>query len=200
MLGMSGDKLNKDPMHINQIRVATQDSKYWHKGDLLISARHLSTVFLYRPSTGKILWHQTGPWMNQHSADFVGNSRISIFDNNIIASVPKEHAFFIPGEINRVVIYNFEDGQTSQPFAALLAEARPLTITGGVAKVLPDGGLFLEETEHGRHLRFTSDKLLWQRINDYNEQYIGIVSGSRYLPPDEARVPMQALALRKCFD
>ena len=198
LLGTSGTTLNEDPIHMNQIQVAPRDSRHWQRGDLLISARHNSTVFLYRPSTGKILWHQTGPWMNQHSADFVDDHRISVFDDNDVAYAPKEHAFMAPGDINRVILYDFDTGLTSQPFAALLAEARPVSLWGGRARVLPDGGLFLEETDHGRHLRFTRDRLLWSRVNDYDDRRIGILSWSRYLTADEARVPLHALASRHC--
>jgi hypothetical protein len=198
LLGTSGFKLNEDPVHLNQIQVALQDSRYWLRGDLLISARHLSTVFLYRPSTGKILWHQTGPWMNQHSVDFVNDHQISVFDNNVIASAPPQHAFMTPGETNRLFLFDFNTSQLTQPFAKLLAQARPVTLTGGRARVLPDGGLFIEESNYGRHLRFTSDRLLWSRVNDYDERRIGVVSSSRYLTAAEAQGPIQALVARKC--
>ena len=79
-----------DPIHLNQIRVARQDTRYWHRGDLLLSARHLSMVFLYRPSTNKIIWRKTGPWMNQHSAEFVDDHRISVFNNNVIQALPQK--------------------------------------------------------------------------------------------------------------
>lgn len=187
-----------DPIHMNQIQVSHRDSKHWKQGDLLISSRHLSTVFLYRPSTGRILWHMTGPWMNQHSADFVDDHRISVFDNNIVAGPPKEHAFMAPGDTNRVLLYDFDSRQVTQPFAALLAEAKPVTITAGRARVLPDGGLFVEETEYGRHLRFTRDRLLWSRVNDYDDRRIGAVVWSRYLTADEVRGPLQALSTRRC--
>ena len=198
LLGITGGTIGNDPIHLNQIQIATHNSKYWRVGDLLISARHLSTVFLYRPSTNKVLWHQTGPWMNQHSVDFVNDHQISVFDNNVIAGVPKEHAFLTSGEINRVYLFDFENGQLSQPYAGLLAQARPVTITDGRARVLPDGGLFLEETNSGRHLRFTRDRLLWSRVNDYDETRIGIISWSRYLTVEEVRGPLQALALKNC--
>lgn len=198
LLGTSGHQLNKDPIHLNEIRVARQSGRHWQRGDLLMSARHLSTVFLYRPSTGKILWHQTGPWMNQHSADFVDDHRISVFDNNVVSGAPKEHAFLLPSDTNRVLLYDFDTGQASQPFATLLAETRPITITEGRARVLPDGGLFIEETNYGRQLRFTQDRLLWSRVNDYDVKRIGMVSWSRYLTADEARVPLQALAAGHC--
>lgn len=195
---LSNENPIHDPIHMNQIQVAHRDSQHWKKGDLLISSRHLSTVFLYRPSTDKIVWHMTGPWMNQHSADFVDDHRISVFDNNVLAGPPKEHAFIAPGDINRVLVYDFDTGQVSQPFATLLAEAKPVTVTEGRARVLPDGGLFVEESENGRHLRFTRDRLLWSRINDYDDRRIGTVTWSRYLTADEVRGPLQALANRHC--
>jgi hypothetical protein len=197
LLGTFGLRINEDPIHLNQITVATSDSRYWHRGDLLISARHLSTVFLYRPSNDKIIWHKTGPWMNQHSVDFVDEHRISVFDNNIVSALPNEYAFMSPDEINRVFLFDFETGHEQQPFVRHLEEARPKTITEGRARVLPDGGLFVEETEFGRHLRFSRDRLLWSRVNVYDRQRIGIVSWSRYLTAEEVRTPLQALAARQ---
>lgn len=193
LLGMSGT-LNTDPIHLNQIQVAHQNSKYWQRGDLLISARHLSTLFLYRPSTGKIIWHQTGPWLNQHSVDFVDDHRISMFNNNVVSA----GVFMKPDDTNQVMVYDFDTQQVSQPFAALLAKARPTSIFQGRARLLPDGGLFLEETNYGRHLRFTKDSLLWSRVNDYDKERVGQVSWSRYLTAEEARIPLKALASRNC--
>ena len=199
LLGHSNFSLMKDPIHLNEIQVAMRDSRYWLRGDLLISARHLSTVFLYRPSTGKILWHQTGPWMNQHSVEFVNDHQISVFDNNVISGAPTSYSFMTPEGSNRVILFDFNTSQVSQPYADLLAKARPITITEGRARVLPDSGLFIEETNYGRHLRFTQDRLLWSRVNDFDEQRIGAVSWSRYLTVDEARSPLQALAARNCL-
>ena len=138
LLGRSGFFFHGDLMHLNQISVAAKDSLHWKQGDLLISARHLSTVFLYRPSTDKILWKMTGPWLNQHAAEFVDDHRISVFDNNIIGGAPVSQPFVEPNDINRVFVYDFDTRQTSQPFANLLAKARPVTITEGRARILPD--------------------------------------------------------------
>ena len=38
-----------DVLHLNDIQPALTSSGYWQKGDLLISLRHKSAVFLYRP-------------------------------------------------------------------------------------------------------------------------------------------------------
>ncbi len=198
LLGHFGATFNFDPIHINQIQVAKNDSRFWLRGDLLISAAQMNTLFLYRPSTNKIIWHQTGPWMKQHSAEFVGDHSISVFDNNVVTPGPKGQEFFTLSDTNRVMVYDFETRQVTEPFAALLAVARPLTTFAGRARVLPDGGLFVEETEQGRHLRFSADRLLWSRVNDFDAKRIGIVAWSRYLTADEASVPLTALSAQKC--
>ena len=199
LLGTSGVAFNEDPIHMNEIKVATFDSRYWKRGDLLISSRHLSTVFLYRPSTNKILWHQTGPWMNQHSVDFVNNHQISIFSNNVVSGKPsKEYSFLTPDDINRVYVFDFDNNEASEPYKKLLEVARPISLTEGRAQILADGGLFVEETNFGRHLRFTKDALLWSRVNDYDDRRIGNLSWSRYLTPEEASLPLKSLAAKHC--
>jgi len=199
LIGTSGFRLNTDPTHINQIQVAHTDSHFWKKGDLLISARHLSTIFLYRPSTNMIVWHKTGPWMNQHSADFVGDHEISIFSNNVISAPASDHSFLSKSDINKVFLYDFKTGTASEPFAKALSEFRPRTITEGRARILPDGGLFIEETESGRHLRFTKNRLLWSRFNDYDKKSIGITAWSRYLTSDEVKSSLKSLSAKKCY-
>lgn len=200
LMGISGEGINDDPIHLNEIKVARQDSKYWKRGDLLVSSRHLSTVFIYRTSTNKIIWYQTGPWINQHSVDFIDNHRISVFNNNVIGGpiIHKERLFMKPTDINQVMVYDFDTKQVSQPYAQLLAEARPRSWSQGRARILPDGGLFLEETNQGRNLRFTKNSLLWSRVNDYDDTRIGAVAWSRYLTAEEASIPLRALAKRKC--
>ena len=73
-----------------------------------------------------------------------------------------------------------------------------MTITSGRAQLLPDGGLFIEETDNGRQLRYTQNALLWSRINDYDESRVGLLSWSRYLTAEEVRIPLKALAEKSC--
>lgn len=199
LMGTSGFVRNNDPIHMNQIKVAKSNSKYWKRGDLLISSRNLSTLFLYRPSTNKILWHQTGPWMNQHSVDFVNEHQISVFSNNVISGpLNYEHSFLNKNDINRVYVFDFDNNKALQPYEKLSAIARPITLTQGRAQILGDGGLFIEETDNGRMLRFTKDSLLWTLINDYDERRLGALTWSRYLSAEEVTIPMKALAEKKC--
>ena len=198
LLGTQGMQLNTDPIHINEIAVAPSDTRYWRRGDLLISARHLSTLFLYRPATGRIIWHRTGPWMNQHAAAFIDDHRISVFNNNVIAATPGDQPFLEPADTNQFMVYDFATGQVTRPFKSLVGAAQPRTVTEGRARMLPDGGLFLEETNNGRLLRFTRDRLLWSFVNDIGDDKIGAVSWSRYLAPDAAAPALAALVSRRC--
>lgn len=197
--GNTAGDFTSDPVHMNQIRVAPGNSKFWEKGDLLISLRSSNAVLLYRPSTRKVVWHQVGPWQHQHSADFVNDHQISIFNNNVVNKSPATADFLTPQSTNEVMVFDFETNQITQPFKQLLETAQPRTVWEGRARLLPDGGLFLEETESGRILRFTKDKLLWSFINDHDDNHIGILAWSSYLTAEEARKPLEALAARRCI-
>ena len=94
--------------------------------------------------------------MNQHSVDFVDNHRISVFNNNIVARQPDD--FISPEDHNTVIVYDFENNKVSEPYKTVLNEAKPKTIFEGRARILPDGGLFIEESNYGRLLRFNKDR------------------------------------------
>ena len=198
LLGSFGKRINVDPIHMNKISEATISTKHWEKGDLLISARHLSAVFLYRPSSDKIIWYKVGPWMNQHSAEFVGDHKISVLSNNALSMAPSKYSFIKENDINRVFIYDFSTQTFDEPYRELLELARPKALSGGVAKILPDGGLFFEETDSGRHLRFSKEKLIWSRVNDYDSKSIGSVAFSRYLDGETAIKSIEAIQKVQC--
>jgi len=188
----------EDPFHINDIQPATSDGDYWMKGDLLISARNLSTVFLFRPATGKILWYRTGPWINQHDANFVDSHRISVFGNDVLRNVPRAYTFANDSGVNQVYIYDFQTDSIATPFAALLTSSRVRSVTEGRATVGEGDSLFIEDSNAGRHLRFRDGKLLWSRINWYDQNRIGLVGWSRYLPASEVGGLLESVATRKC--
>ena len=111
----------KDLLHLNEIQPALTSGKYWIKGDLLVSLRNRSTIFLYRHATNKILWLRTGPWLNQHDADFIDSSRISIFGNNMVR-IFGEHRLL--DGYNEEYIFNFNTGTTETPYTEFLKSAQ----------------------------------------------------------------------------
>ena len=70
------------------------------------------------------------------------------------------------------------------------------SLTEGRVQPLADGGLFVEETNVGRHLRFSATKLMWSRINYYDARRIGLVTWSRYLTSQEGEALARAVASR----
>ena len=73
-----------DYFHLNDIQPVLSDSKFWKKGDIFISLRHQNRIFLYRPSTNKIIWTTNGSWLKQHDIDILNNHQISFFGNNVL--------------------------------------------------------------------------------------------------------------------
>jgi hypothetical protein len=173
--------MERDPLHLNDIQPALTSTEYWQKGDLLISIRNKSTVFLYRPSSNKILWLKTGPWLNQHDANFVDESRISIFGNNIIRN---KNYDFIDGH-NEVYIFDFKTNETSTPYTDFLAKSKVKTMTGGRSEVLPNGDVFIEETDFGRILRGSNRQTIWQYVERVDKKSSAVLGWSRIIAPME---------------
>ena len=173
---------NNDPIHLNDIQPVNSDGKFWKKGDVFLSLRHQSMIILYRPSTNKIIWKGTGPFFHQHDVDILDDHRISIFNNN-----SKD---FINGDIvdghNEVIIYNFETNKYSSYLKSSLRRNEVKTITEGLAQILTNGDLFVEESNYGRSLYFKSDgSLSWTHVNRSNDGSVYAVGWSRILYNDE---------------
>jgi len=185
MLGSTGETLNIDPLHINQITPANTHGKYWQRGDLLISARHTSTVYLYRPKTGKIIWFKQGDWLNQHSAHFSNDNAISIFGNDVYGS-KLSFPFIYKESHNQIYHYDLGNSQIRKLNSGAMSLVKPMTVTEGRVRVLDDMSIFVEETNNSRLFKLSaSGQLIWSYINTYDNEHLGAVSWSRYLTRDE---------------
>jgi len=71
-----------DRIHLNSVREINFSDDFEEKGDLILSARNISSVFLYRPSSNKVIWLKTSPFLNQHDVQYLGNGEFSIFGND----------------------------------------------------------------------------------------------------------------------
>ena len=171
----------KDPIHLNDIQPVEKDTKYWKKGDVFLSFRHQSMVMLYRPKTNEIIWKGIGKFYHQHDVDILDDSRISIFNNNSKNTFSGD---IVDGN-NRVVIYDFETEKYSYHLEKSLKKEDVRTITEGRSQILPNGDLFIEETNYGRLLYFNSDgSLRWTHVNR-SKKGIYLVKWSRILYEDE---------------
>jgi hypothetical protein len=173
-----------DLVHLNDIQPALTSTQYWLKGDLLISIKHKSTVFLYRPSTNKIIWLQTGPWLNQHDVDFINDTCIGVFGNNIVRTNLTEH--LLDGH-NEEYIFDFKSQKTSTPYTQFLKDAKVSTKSEGRSDILPNGDLFIEETDNNRLLMGNTKNVLWQFVNRVDQHSVAALEWTRLITKDEFR-------------
>jgi len=171
-----------DFLHTNDIQPAMNNSKFWKIGDLLISLRHKSTVFLYRPSTNKVLWLKTGPWLNQHDCDFIGKNKIGVFGNDIV----RPNADLLYGHNNQY-IYDFETKQTSTIYTKMFQEGKIKTISEGRSDILENGDLFVEETNFGRILFGDKNGVNAIFVDRMDKDHIAMLGWSRYYSNEEMK-------------
>ncbi|QNI92928.1 arylsulfotransferase family protein [Synechococcus sp. BOUM118] len=178
-----GHHYMRDPLHLNDIQPVDFDGEYWKKGDVFLSLRNQSTIALYRPSTNKIIWNLKGPFFNQHDVDILDDHRISIFNNRMQKSYNEK--LNVDGN-NEVIIYNFKTGQYSLYLNDSLIKNDVRTKNGGLSEILPNGDLFIEESNYARTLYFNSDgSLRWTHVNRAGNGIVYRVGWSRILHTDK---------------
>jgi len=173
---------DSDPIHLNDIQPVNIDGEFWKKGDVFLSLRHQSMVLLYRPSTNEITWKGTGPFFHQHDVDILDEHRISIFNNN---SKDFVDANIVDGH-NEVIIYDFKTNEYSSYLKDILVENDVRTITSGRSQILPNGDLFIEESNYSRTLYFNADgSLRWTHVNRADNENVYRIGWSRILYTQE---------------
>ena len=171
-----------DRIHLNDVQPIMRSDNYVQKGDLVLSSRHLSTVFLYRPSTDTIIWLQTGPWLNQHDVDYQGNGIYTIFGNDRIRGLVANQSY---NGFSSIYYYDQKNG-TAGIYRSLEKE-NIYTATQGLHTVLSNGDLFIEETDKHMLHRLGKKSYRWNYVNTLNDAEIGALHWSRYLDatPDD---------------
>ncbi len=164
---------NFDPIHLNDIQPAFQNTKYWNKGDLFISIREQNAIIHFRPMTNKVINYITGPFAAQHDPDIISDNEISIFNNN---------NFIVNNEYSEILIYNFENKEFKRLFNDELKQNNFKTETNGLHEILNDGSLMVEETIHGRLILFNNQgEKEWEFVNKDKNGDIGRLFWSRII-------------------
>ena len=172
----------KGPIHLNDIQPVLTDGPHWKRGDVFLSLRYQSMVFLYRPSTNKIIWKGLWHTAAQHDVDILDDHRISIFNNNA-------KSFFGGDQVdgnNEVVIYDFKTDSYSKYFNESLEQYDVRTHTEGRSQILDNGDLFIEEANYGRLLYFNKDtSVQWQYVNRADNRNVYYLNWTRILYKSE---------------
>lgn len=178
--------VEKDRLHINDAQPIFEDSGVAEVGDIAFSIRHLSTVLLYRPSTGKIVWLKSGPWLNQHDINLLPDGRYSIFGNDMFR--PFDGSIGRLSPYSEIYIYDPVEGSIETPYKAILERIEFVSHTEGRSKILPNGDLYVEETNYHRIFRLSADTVRWQFTNGVTEKTSGALHWCRYMHADEVNL------------
>lgn len=163
---------NGDYLHANSIQVldrAIPGIPRSRPGQLLVSLREVSTVALIDPMESRIVWAFVGPWLRQHSARFLPNGKLLLFDNEGDPNGYHGSRVLEVDPVSSKVTWSY-GGQPDQP---LDSEAR------GSASRLPNGNTLIVESWGGRLLEVThAGQRVWEFVNP--------VRGGR----NDARIPI----------
>ncbi len=176
---------NLDYSHLNEVQPVETDSKYWKKGDVFVSLRHPSLVFLYRPSTNKIIWSQQGPWMKQHDVVILNDHQIAIFGNNVIDAKYKDVKKRLIDGNNIQYIYDFSTNKTTTAFTEFFKKSKIGTFTEGRSQILKDGNILVEESNHGRLLFGNEKNEIWTFVDRVDKNHLSSLNWCRYITEDE---------------
>ena len=128
-------KFEKDRIHLNDAQPVLSDYESANIGDIALSSRHLSTVALFRPQSGKIVWLKTGPWLNQHDINLLEDGRYSIFGNDIVRQEKKKDLFVENGKSD-VYVFNPFNNHITRPYSDMMLKEQIATETAGRSKIL----------------------------------------------------------------
>ncbi len=168
-----------DRIHLNDAESIKVNDKYFKKGDIMLSSKHLSTVLLYRPSSNKIIWIKTGPWLNQHDVDYLGMGKFSIFGNDTFRyDINNKYDIFYD-ESNKIYIYDFIKDSISTIYDNEMKDIK--TPTQGLHEILKNNDVFIEDTDNFRLIRLGANGKRWEYYNIINDDKIGSIHWSRYL-------------------
>ena len=140
-------------------------------GDLLISVRHLNTIFVADPLSWRIKWLMTGPFVGQHDPDFLPNGHILLYDNRLSGETPKlgNSRLVEIDPLTKSVVWTFEgEGET-----AFYAHSR------GEQQMLPNGDILYVDPYRGRVLEIApkaGNRLVWEWVNVIQPGLVGLGS------------------------
>ncbi len=181
----SPKKITSDVTHINDIEPLSpsmaDEYPLFESGDLLVSARSLSLVFVVDPDTKEVKWHSSDPFVYQHDPDFIGGGWIGVFDNNydLTSYNSPDRGTMLGG--SRIVYIEPHTDSTKVQFPTQHSELL-YTHVRGKWQGLNNGNMLLTEAQAGRAVEVNSEgRTVWEWIHK---------------PTDNSKVPSVTKATR----
>jgi hypothetical protein len=157
--GMGPDAKN-DPLHTNALWILSKQEAErlgdpFRAGNVLVSMCLLDTIAAIDMSGGFARWWQTGPFGLQHQPRVTPDGRIVVFNNHLTR---ESSSVQIIDPHTREVTWEYR-GPASNPL---------FSRTSAGVEVLPNGNVFIVETNKGRVLEVTPGKeIVWEFHSPY---------------------------------
>lgn len=128
-------------------------------GDILISTRSLSSLYIIDRNTGDVKWRWgPGELAHQHDATMVENGNIICFDNGMgrpNTELKYSRVVEVDPKTNKIV-WEYKDNPPNEFYSA---------IQGGCQR-LPNGNTLITESTRGRIFEVTHDgEIVWEFVN-----------------------------------
>jgi outer membrane protein assembly factor BamB len=151
------DDIMRDVLHTNSVSVVTPEVAarlpFLEVGQVLLSHRKKSAISVLDIPSKSIVWARRGAWRMQHSARFLEDGTIGIFDNSGNIAV---------GGRSRVVAIDPLTGAETWAYAG--SDSAPFySESRGELQRLPNGNTLITESNAGRILEVTpARELVWE--------------------------------------
>jgi hypothetical protein len=167
-----------DRLHLNDVEPFPLDMEegFFQQGDVLVSLRNVSTVFVFNQDTGKIKYITTGRFAQQHDPDFLDGNRISVFDNNWKVAKPGVPVY------SRIVIINAPTSEMEVVYEGG-AGKNFFTPFMGKHQWLANGNILITEAMFGRAFEVNPEgDIVWQYVNKVGDDLVALVEEVTRLP------------------
>ncbi len=176
--GPQARTVHPDAVHLNDVEPlsASMADAYplFEAGDLVVSLRKPSLVFVFDPDSGVVKWHASHPFLHQHDPDFTGDGWIGVFDNNFDLT---KRGTMLGG--SRIVSIQPHTDSMRIRFPTTHSD-HLYTRVQGQWQDLANGNMLLVERDAGRVVEVGPDgRTVWEWIHKpYGDSKVPIVSGA----------------------
>jgi len=181
----------KDPIHLNDVEPALKTTQYFNKGDVFISARNLSLIMQYRPSTNEIIRIIEGPFASQHDVDIYNDHSLVFFNNNyyniwtletLKPPIDSTHLIDVGYMCSVITKYDFETEKFSVLEKDVFEDNHIFTPTEGLQEFINDSTVFVEEQNSGLLWVIQGDKVIYKSVlKSQHEGYHHLPNWTRIL-------------------
>lgn len=171
----SGDIFHTNSLELLDGRIADRE-KAFQAGNILTSMWHSNCISVIDLQQEKIVWAKKGNFRRQHYPTILGNGNLLLYDNLGLKKNSRILEFEV-SDMNKV--WEFQ-GTEQIPF---------FSETNGAMQRLPNGNTLITESDQGRVLEVTAQKMLvWEYISPYrageNDEFIAVLPEMIRLNPD----------------